>query len=55
MELEEIKGYISRPPFLTFTNLGDPVYLNFSVFDHIGNSVLVCNEEGQQTLIYYVI
>ncbi|KAL0445381.1 UNVERIFIED_CONTAM: hypothetical protein Slati_2260800 [Sesamum latifolium] len=51
---EDLKAYLARLPLLVKLVLGDTLYLYISTTSQAVSSVLVREEEGNQTPIYYV-
>ncbi|KAL0404565.1 UNVERIFIED_CONTAM: Polyprotein P3 [Sesamum radiatum] len=54
LTFEELKAYLSRLPLQVKPSLGDILYLYLSVTPQVVSSVLVREEGGKQSPIYYV-
>ena len=51
---EELKQYLSRPPFLSRSEKEEALYAYLVVTNYAFNLVLVRNESGVQRPVYYV-
>ncbi|RDX69530.1 Retrovirus-related Pol polyprotein, partial [Mucuna pruriens] len=51
---EELKTMLASPPFLTRLVLGKPIFVYIYVSDNVVSLVIIQEEEGEQSHIYYV-
>ncbi|KAL2252542.1 UNVERIFIED_CONTAM: hypothetical protein Sindi_0048900 [Sesamum indicum] len=52
--LQELKAYLTTPPLLAIPLVGEKLYIYLAVLDEAVSSVLVREEHGKQSLVYYV-